>query len=237
MEEAVVVPATEQRLRVFLAEDHTVVREGTREMLERDPSLDIVGEAEDGAQTVSLVAELRPDVVLLDLGLPSLNGIEVARQLQALAQPPRILILSAYDDVDYVVAATEAGAAGYLLKTAHASAVIAAIHAAARGEVILDGRLAKELAIRASEGVGSRVPLTVHERDVLCLAADGLHNREIAERLGVSIRTVESHLTNVFNKLGAGNRTEAIVRATERGWLTLHNRSLPPPIQANGDQE
>lgn len=222
------VPATAQRLRVFLAEDHTVVREGTREMLERDPSLDVVGEAEDGPRTVSLVAELRPDVVLLDLGLPGLNGIEVARQLRALDPPPCILILSAYDDVDYVVAATEAGAAGYLLKTAHASAVIAAIHAAARGEVILDGRLAKELVARAGEGGANRLPLTDHERDILCLAAEGLHNREIAERLGVSIRTVESHLTNIFNKLGAGNRTEAIVRATERGWLTLRNHSLPP---------
>jgi two-component system, NarL family, response regulator LiaR len=231
-----VVSATAQRLRVFLAEDHAVVREGTREMLERDPSLDVVGEADDGPMTVSLVTELRPDVVLLDLGLPGLNGIEVARQLQTLAPPPRVLILSAYDDVDYVVAATEAGAAGYLLKTAHASAVIAAIHAAARGEVILDGRLAKELVARAGEGAANRPPLTDHERDVLSLAADGLHNREIAERLGVSIRTVESHLTNAFNKLGAGNRTEAIVRATERGWLTLHNHSLPPPIQPNEER-
>jgi|NGEPerStandDraft_6_1074524.scaffolds.fasta_scaffold109980_2 NarL family two-component system response regulator LiaR len=220
-------PGTTERLKVFLAEDHAVVREGTREMLERDPSLEVVGEAEDGPRTVSLVMELRPDVVLLDLGLPGLNGIEVTRRLQALVPPPHVLILSAYDDADYVVAASEAGATGYLLKTAHANAVIAAIHAVARGEVVLDPALARELVARASGGAPSRALLSHHELDILGLAARGLRTREIADQIGVSGRTVEAHFTNIFNKLGVTSRTEAIVRAAARGWLTLQDEGSP----------
>jgi two-component system, NarL family, response regulator LiaR len=231
------VPATAQRLRVFLAEDHAVVREGTRQILDTDASLDVVGEADDGLQTVALVTELRPDIVLLDLGLPGLNGIEVARQLRVLDPAPRVLFLSAYDDVDYVIAATEAGAAGYLLKTAHTSAVIAAIHAAARGEIILDAGLARKLAARASEGSARKDKLTRHEHDVLSQAAHGLHNREIADRMGVSVRTVETHLTNIFNKLGVASRTEAIVRASQMGWVTLDDPPLPRIANRYGEQQ
>lgn len=208
------------RLRVLLAEDHAVVREGTRQILEREPTIAVVGEAPDGPQAVSLTVELAPDVLLLDLGLPVLNGIEVTQRVRGLERPPHVLLLSAYDDEDYVLAAIEAGASGYLLKTAHADDVIAALHAVARGELVLHPAVARKVLSRDRSST-SRQPLSERELEVLKLAAAGMRNREIGGTLGVSTRTVEGHLTAVFNKLGVSSRTEAIVQAASRGWLRL----------------
>jgi DNA-binding NarL/FixJ family response regulator len=213
------------RLRVLLAEDHAVVREGTRQILERDPELYVVGEAADGAEVVALAARLAPDVVLLDMSLPVMNGVEATRRIRALAQPPHVLILSAYDDEDYVVAAIEAGASGYLLKTAHADDVVAAIRAVARGEVVLHPAVARHLMGRRSDG--DRETLTTRELEILRLAARGQRTRDIAAHLAVSARTVEAHFTAIFNKLGVSTRTEAIVHAASRGWVRLERE--PPP--------
>lgn len=215
-----------RHLTVLLVEDHAVVREGTREILERDGGLEVVGEADDGSQAVALAARCAPDVALLDLNLPGINGIEVTRRLRALASPPAVLILTAYDDADYVLAAAEAGATGYILKTAHAADVVAAIRAVARGEVVLHHALATELVHRA-RGDARSVPLSPHELQILRLAARGMRNREIASELCVSSRTVESHLTAIFTKLGVASRTEAIVHAASHGWLALDRE--PPP--------
>lgn len=210
-----------ERLTVLLAEDHTVVREGTREMLERDPGISVVGEAADGAAAVALAADLSPDVVLLDLGLPILNGLEAARRIRDLPKPPRILMLSAYDDDDYVVAAVEAGANGYLLKTAHVRDVIAAIRAVAVGEIVLHPGVARRLFGRGGRSATADDVLTAREVQVLRHAARGVHTKEIGELLSVSTRTVEAHFTSIFNKLGVSSRTEAIVHAASRGWLVL----------------
>jgi len=214
------------RLRVLLAEDHAVVREGTRQILEQDPGIEVVGEAEDGADVVAAAARLRPDVVLLDLSLPVLNGVEATRRIRATESGTQILILSAYDDEDYVVAAIEAGASGYLLKTAHAADVIAAIRAVARGEVVLHPAIARHLVARATDGP-DRESLTARELDILRLAARGQRTKEIADHLSLSTRTVEAHFTGIFNKLGVSTRTEAIVHAASRGWVSLERE--PPP--------
>jgi DNA-binding NarL/FixJ family response regulator len=204
------------RLRVLLAEDHAVVREGTRQILEQDPGIEVVGEAEDGADVVAAAARLRPDVVLLDLSLPVLNGVEATRRIRAAESGTQILILSAYDDEDYVVAAIEAGASGYLLKTAPV----------ARGEVVLHPAIARHLVARATDGP-DRESLTARELDILRLAARGQRTKEIADRLSLSTRTVEAHFTGIYNKLGVSTRTEAIVHAASRGWVSLERE--PPP--------
>ncbi len=213
-------------IRVLIAEDHAVVREGTRQILETDPSIEVVGEAEDGQRALDLAALLKPDVIVLDLRLPKVTGIEVARRVESQALGSRILVLSAYDDDDYVFAAMEAGAAGYLLKTAHGEEVVSAIHSIARGEVVLQSAIASKFL----RGHGAERPtgdyeekLTDREMEILRLAALGLRNKEIAERLHLSQRTVEGHLSHVFTKLNVGSRTEAILHAAARGWLVIPN--------------
>lgn len=205
-----------EMITVLLGDDHAVVRDGTRQILERDESITVVGEAADGAEAVRLARQLAPDVVLLDVALPVLNGIEATREIRSGSGAPYVLLLSAYDDQDYVVAAIEAGASGYLLKTASALDVVAAIRAVVRGEVVLHPMLARRLAARSH---GDVEVLSDREREVVQLAAIGLGNKQIADTLSLSIRTVEAHFTSVFNKLGVANRTEAIATAAHRGWL------------------
>lgn len=215
-----------KRIRVLLAEDHAVVREGTRSILEADPTISVIGEAADGAEAVDLARDLAPDVVLLDMAMPVLNGVEATRRIRSLEPPPYVLLLSAYDDVDYAQAALAAGASGYLLKIAHAADVVAAIHSVAQGEVVLHPAIARKL-------LGSRPRdesqlLSQREMEVLRYAATGARNREIASALRVSTRTVEGHLTSIFNKLGVSSRTEAIVHAAASGLLELPTERIEP---------
>lgn len=210
-----------ERITVLLAEDHALVREGTREILERDPRLSVVGEAEDGLTALALVDELQPDLVLVDLDLPILNGIDVIRRIRARGHGPLAIVLSAYDDEDYVMAALSAGATGYLLKTVHAEELISAIHAAAGGETVLHGSVGRTLLARAQGASGHDGILTARELEVLRLAALGGRTKQIAAQMQISSRTVEGHLTSIFNKFGVSSRTEAIMYAAARGWIKL----------------
>lgn len=213
-------------VRVLLAEDHAVVREGTRQIVEADPTIEVVGEAADGAEVVALAARLRPDVVLLDLHMPVLNGIEAARRIVEDAPDARILILSAYDEEDYVTAALDAGASGYLLKSAHGHEVVAAIHSVAQGQVVMDARVARR-AMRRRDGPAVDKP-TARELEVLRLAARGLRTKDIAAELGTSPRTIEAHFTSIFNRFGVTTRTEAVMHAAARHWIRLEGETGAP---------
>lgn len=210
-------------VRVLIVDDHAVVREGTRQLLERDVFLQVVGEAGSGAEAIQLARYLQPNVVLLDLALPDMNGIEVARRIREVAQTAKIVVLSAYDDEDYVLAAMEVGASAYLLKTVRGSEVINAIRAAEQGQIVLHPAVAAKLrrSLRGGMREGEDPGLSVRELEILRLTAKGLHNKEIARAMSISVRTVEGHLSHILTKLGVTSRTEAVVYGAAHRWFTL----------------
>ncbi len=213
-------------IKVLLAEDHDIVREGTRRLLERAEDIVVVGEAGDGAQAAQLVQALRPDVVVMDIRMPQVSGIEATRQIKTHCPETRVLILSAYEDEQYVFPALQAGASGYLLKTASGRDLITAIRAVQRGEQVLDPHITKMMVQHVAKPEayqGDRIvePLTDREREVLQAAANGLGNKQIAETLSITTNTVQVHLHNIFGKLGVNSRTEAIAFALRQGWVKL----------------
>lgn len=213
-------------IRVLLADDHIMVREGTREILEREPDLCVVAEAGDGRETIALVERERPDVAVVDISMPVMNGIEATKGIKRISPQTAILILTAYDDDEYVFAILEAGAAGYLLKNARGSELIDAVRRVHAGESVLHPSITAKVLRWAThkkepqEGAQADT-LTEREHEVLRLAAQGLSNRQIAEELVVSPRTVQSHMANIFSKLQVGSRTEAVMVGLRRGWMTL----------------
>lgn len=221
---------TGQTIRVLLADDHAVVRQGTRELLDREEGIDVIAEASDGKEAVQLAIKERPDVVVMDFAMPQLNGIEATRQIKAVAPGIAVLVLTAYDSHQYIFAFLEAGAAGYLLKDVQVDELVQAIRAVHAGESILHPAIARKVVDRFAQPQEKiySVPvgldqLTERELEVLRLAAKGMSNREIAQELIISVRTVQTHLTNVFNKMGVGSRTEAVVHALRKGLITLED--------------
>lgn len=217
------------KIRILLADDHAVVREGTKELLEREADLAVVAEASDGKEAVQLAIRERPDVVVMDFAMPQLNGIEATRQIKAIAPGIAVLVLTAYDSDQYIFGFLEAGAAGYLLKDVHVNEVINAIRAVHAGESVLHPTIARRVIDRFVLPNGKRTEedaledLTEREMEVLKLAATGRSNREIGTELTISVRTVQTHLNNVFNKMGVGSRTEAVIYALRKGWITLED--------------
>ncbi|MCL5947192.1 MAG: response regulator transcription factor [Chloroflexi bacterium] len=206
------------RIRLVIVDDHAMVREGTRGMFEQFPDLQVVGEAGDGLVALDLIRQIQPDVALLDIRLPRLNGIEVARQIARLAPATKALILTAYDDDDYIAAAMQAGARGYLLKTAPLREVAEAVRAVSHGEIVLHPTIARKVAAFWSRGGSASAGELAHrftprETEVLRLLTEGRRNKEIAHDLGISVRTVEGHLMNIFTKMGVSSRTAAALQA------------------------
>jgi len=203
-------------IRVLLADDHPTLRLGLRVLLERAPDIEVVAEAERGEEALAKILALQPDVAVLDCQLPGLSGPEVAREIRRRGLPTRILALSAYRYEHYIRGMLEAGAVGYLLKEEAPEAIVEAVRAAVQGGMYFSPGVA-DLVKAILEGKREIPQLTEREREVLRLMAEGLSNKEIGARLGFSKRTAAFHVGNILQKLGAASRTEAVVRARERG--------------------
>ncbi len=216
-------------ISILLAEDHVIVREGTRELLQHQPDMDVVGEASDGEEAVTLAKQLKPDVIVMDIAMPKLNGIEATKQIKKFRPATAVLILTAYDTDQYIMALLEAGAAGYLLKNVRGNQLIDAIRAVYAGESVLQPsttrRVIEQLKAKASgeEEIPSFLPLSDREMEVLRLSAKGVSNKGIADTLFLSNRTVQSHLSNIFKKLAVASRTEAVLFGLKRGWFSMED--------------
>jgi DNA-binding NarL/FixJ family response regulator len=211
-------------IRVVLADDHAAVRKGIRDFLEEAGDIEVVAEAGDGETVKELIQSLLPDVAVLDIRMPNATGIDVARWIREQSLPVRVLILTAYDDDPFIIAALKAGANGYLLKNAEADDMTAAVRAVHSGQSALDSAVAQKLmAHMAREEQSPQLdePLTERERDVLQLVASGLTNRGIGLKLSISDRTVQGHLASIYAKLQVNSRTEAVTRALNLGIIQL----------------
>ncbi|MBF6331449.1 response regulator [Nocardia transvalensis] len=208
---------TEKPTRIVIADDHTVMRAGVVALLAGEPSIDIVGEADDGRGALELVERLEPDVALLDLRMPVLDGVTATAEITG-RTTTHVLILTTFDTDAEIERAVEAGAIGYLLKDTSREQLVDAIHAAARGETVLAPRVAERLMARMRRP--TLPSLTAREMDVLNAVADGLSNVEIGRKLVIAEATVKTHLLRVFAKLDVSDRTHAVVTALERGLLT-----------------
>ncbi|MGQ9501008.1 MAG: response regulator [Anaerolineae bacterium] len=220
-------------ISLLLADDHAVVRAGTRQLLERQPDMRVVGEASNGEEAVRLAMELKPDVVIMDVRMPGMSGVEATRRIKQEVPQVAVLVLTAHDDDEYIFALLQAGANGYLLKTAEIDELVRAIRAVASGRSMLDPAVAGKVMAQFASG---RTPaewvsgvkkdefegLTERELEILRLVGRGLTNKEIGRKLFISDRTVQAHLSNIFSKLGVGSRTEAAMYAVRRGWVTDH---------------
>lgn len=219
------------KITVLLAENHKVARQGIRQFLNREQDIKVVGEASDGEEAVRLTGELNPEIVILDISMPKLSGIEAAKQIKQLNPRTIMLVLSAYDYEEYIFPILEAGAAGYLLKDMSLHDLVDAIRTVHRGETVLHPAVARKLVERfrkksVDEGHEKELEaLTDREIEVLKMAATGMSNKEIASELFLSVHTIESHLTSIFNKLGVGSRIEAAMEGLRHDWFTLEDIS------------
>jgi NarL family two-component system response regulator LiaR len=217
------------KIRIVIADDHAVVREGTRALLEREEDFEVIGEARDGEEAIKLIESTNPDVAIIDISMPKINGIEVTRRVKPLLPSLAILILTAYDNDEYVFALLEAGAAGYLLKDSPGHEIIDAVRSVHSGESVLHPSIARKVIQRAIVGAArgveskSSIELSDREKDVLKLAAKGSSNKDIADTLCISVRTVQGHINSIFHKLGVGSRTEAIFLSVKKGWLSFED--------------
>jgi len=218
-------------ISLLLADDHAVVRAGTRQLLERQPDMRVVGEAADGEEALRLAKELVPDVVVMDVRMPRMTGVEATRRIKQEVPQVAVLVLTAHDDDEYVFALLQAGANGYLLKTAEADELVRAIRAVAAGQSTLDPTVAGKVVAQFTSG--RSLPdllsnarrdeyrgLTERELEILRLVGRGLTNKRIGRHLYISDRTVQAHLGNIFSKLDVETRTEAATYAVRRGWVS-----------------
>jgi DNA-binding NarL/FixJ family response regulator len=218
-------------IRVLLVDDHAIMREGLRLVLAAEPGIEVIGEAEDGRQAVDLVAALQPDVVVMDIAMPNLNGLEATRQIRLHSPQVQVVILTMHENRAYYLQFAKAGAAGFLLKRSMGKELVTAIEAAAHGDSYLPPSIAATVLadyrrLAAREPIELVDPLTEREREILQLVAEGQTNREIADLLTLSIKTVQAHRANIMEKVGAHDRTDLVRYAIQRGLIS----SDPSPI-------
>jgi len=208
-------------IRVLIADDHMVVREGLRLILETADGIELVGEAVNGVEAVRLADEVQPDVILMDLRMPEMDGLTAIKKLQATQPEIAVVILTTYNEDDLMVQGLKAGARGYLLKDTGRETLFNAIRAAARGEMLLKPEVIAKLLAHAAapEAESEEIALTEREQEVLDAVAQGDRSKEIGVKLGITERTVKAHLTNIYNKLGVDSRAAAVAEAMHRGWL------------------
>ena len=212
---------------VLLVDDHVVVRQGLKALLADEPDIEVIGEASNGREALDRLAELAPDVILMDISMPGLNGIEATRQIQQRYPDVRVVVLSMHANEEYVFQVLQAGASGYVLKQSDSLEVLTAIRAAVAGGSFLSPPISRTVIedyVRRAEARGQAddlAMLTSREREVLQLLAEGRSNREIAEELTISVKTVETHRSNMMNKLGLDSKTELVKYALRKGWAML----------------
>ncbi len=211
------------KIRVFLADDHLILREGIRSLLEKVPDIEMVGEASEGGEAIAKVEQLVPDVVLMDITMPGLNGLEATREIKQKNPQVKVLILTMHETDQYLSRMLQAGASGYVVKTTTTSELISAIRAVHQGDVYLYPSIARMLVedylqkVKTGEEKTSYEGLTSREREILALIAEDKKNKEIADLLGISVRTVQAHRTNLMDKIGAHDRTELVKYAIRKG--------------------
>ncbi len=211
-------------IKILIADDHPVVREGLFAMLSREVDFEVIGEAKDGVEAVNKTKELSPDVVLMDLRMPEMDGVEAMRQIKSVMPDVKFIILTTYSDDEYIFSGIGAGARAYLLKDAPRDDLFKAIRAVYRGESLIQPVVASKLLDRFSE-LSRRTPsgeeLSGRELEILCLMAKGAANKEISAQLGIAQSTVKTHISNIFQKLGVNDRTEAVTQAIKKGIIRL----------------
>ena len=222
---------SKKKIGIVIADDHPLLREAMRNAFEKHDDMEVLGEAGDGEEAVKLSSELKPDIVIMDIVMPNLSGIEATKQIRKVSPTTAVLILTAYDDDRYIIGLLEAGAAGYLLKSARGQDLVGAVRTVHAGESVLHPTIiAKILKYSAQTQYRSGEhkageQLSERELEILKLAATGMSNKDIADELFLSVRTVKAHLSNVFGKIDVASRTEAIFKGIREGWLTLEDIS------------
>ncbi len=216
-------------IQVLLADDHQIVRAGIRQLLESAGDLHVIAEAADGEEAQALIQKHKPDVAVLDIQMPKASGIEVTRWVRTHIPEVGVLILTAYDDDPYVMAVLQAGANGYVLKTASPDELIQAVRDVDEGKSVLSPMITRKLMVNLSKSPDTTnvEPLTDRELDVLRLTAKGFTNKAIGIQLGISDRTVQGHLAHIFAKMQAASRTEAVMRGVTLGWISQSSGTIP----------
>ncbi|MCJ7514637.1 MAG: response regulator transcription factor [Dehalococcoidia bacterium] len=215
------------RTRLLLADDHPLLRKALRDLLEKEKTFEIVGEAADGEEAVRLVTEITPDVVIMDISMPNLDGLQATQQIKARCPNVAVLVLTVHTDDECILEILKAGAAGYLIKSAFGDEVIHAVRAVATGDMVLSAPIGQRLLKQAARFPTRPVlleageKLSTRELEVLKLTARGLSNKDVASALGIKLRTVKGYLADIFSKLRVASRTEAVIAGLQAGFLSL----------------